>query len=117
MVEQESTEKTVEVKEKPFGPDEVKETERVTERSTAAQRGRAEQMAGKSGEIIGAAVKKTSRVIKEFASGFSKQMKSSGTPKEGPAQRTEYRSEQTRVQEASPAKVLEKTEEKVTKEE
>lgn len=119
MAQEEKSEKVVAVKEKPLGGTEVEKTEtRATEQPSTAQRGRAERVAGKSGEILGIGLRKTMNVVKEFTDGFSRKMKSDRPPKQGQqvqrTQQTEYRSEQTR--DAPKDKVVEKIEMKETKE-
>ena len=121
MVEEKKYEKKVEVMEKPLGGTKrVEETEQqVSEQpSAAAQPGRAENVASKSGESIGRGLKKVASVVGEFAAGVSKEVKPGETPTQGEqqAQQTEQRSEQTeRTQEAPQGKVVEKekTEKKV----
>lgn len=107
MVQEEMSEKKVEVKEKPLGGTKVEETKtQVTAQPSTAQRGRAEKIAGKSGEVIGKVLKKTVNVASEFTAGFSKEWKSDKPPKK-----------EGQVQETPKAEVTEKEKiEKVTKE-
>jgi hypothetical protein len=126
MVQEEKEEKKVVAKEKPLGGTNVveqTEVQQVKEQPpTAAHRGRAEIVAGKSGEVIGAGLKKASRVIGEFTSGLSKEMKSHEHHKQGgvqEARQAEYRSEQREQTEEAPRTEVTKketVEKKATKE-
>ncbi|GEM_PF-6255178 len=121
MEPEKKIEKRVEVKERPLGGTKmVEETEVQAERpSTASQPSRTESVARKGGEAVGSGLKKVSRVLGEFASGVSKELKPRKTPEEEQAQRTEYRAEQgERMEEAPRTEVTEKEkiERKVTTE-
>jgi hypothetical protein len=101
MVQEEKEEKRVVAKEKPLGGTKVveqTEVQQVKEQpSTTAQPGRAENVAGKSGEVVGKGLKKVASVVGEFTSGLSKEMKSHEHHKQGGVQEArpaEYRSEQ-----------------------
>lgn len=120
MEQTEKVEKKVEVKEKPLGETKIEEKTVVQaseQPDAAAQPGRAESMASKGGEAIGAGLKKVAGVIGEFTAGISKEMKA-GEPQKPGEQQAQVEEQSERIEQAKePSQVSVTKEERTEKKE